>query len=61
MRASGLISKAAHEKITMRHLGAELGDVPPVALSVTLPSQCIHAPTWHGEGDDDERRGSGTR
>jgi putative transcriptional regulator len=33
MRASGLISKAAHEKITMRHLGAELGDVPTVVLS----------------------------
>jgi putative transcriptional regulator len=33
MRASGLMSKAAHEKITMRHLGEEFSSSPTVALS----------------------------
>lgn len=31
-----------------------------VPVSVTLASRCIHAPARRGEGDDDERRGSGT-
>lgn len=33
MRASGLMSKAAHEKITMRHLGEELS-----AATAVVPS-----------------------
>jgi putative transcriptional regulator len=33
MRVSGLIGNATHEKITMRHLGDELGDAPAVVLS----------------------------
>jgi putative transcriptional regulator len=33
MRSSGLMSKAAHEKITMRHLGEGLPAPEPVALS----------------------------
>jgi putative transcriptional regulator len=33
MRTSGLMSKAAHEKITMRHLGDGLPAAKPVALS----------------------------
>jgi PPOX class F420-dependent enzyme/OxyR family protein len=37
------------------------GSPARVALSVTLPSQCIHAPTGQRERDHDERRGSGTR
>jgi putative transcriptional regulator len=33
MRASGLMSKAAHEKITMRHFGEESTDSSPVVLT----------------------------
>jgi putative transcriptional regulator len=33
MRASGLLSKAAHEKSTVRHLGEGLSASKPVALS----------------------------
>jgi putative transcriptional regulator len=33
MRASGLMSKAAHEKITMRHLGGELTATKAAPLS----------------------------
>jgi putative transcriptional regulator len=33
MRASGLLSKAAHEKITKRHLGKSLAGSTAVALS----------------------------
>src|ERR1700694_151082 len=33
MRASGLMNKAAHEKITMRHLDEELNHSPAVVLT----------------------------
>jgi putative transcriptional regulator len=40
MRASGLMSKAAHEKITMRHLGEKVAASAAVAPSARRSGRC---------------------